>query len=139
MGNKKRVLFVCTGNSARSQMAEALLKNMAGDRYEVQSAGTNPRDSVHPLTVEVMNELGIDVSKQSPKHVDRFVGEDFDYIIIVCDRAKEQCPALPNTETIYWSFDDPVDVAPEKQAEMFRRVRDAISYRLRLFRLATRT
>lgn len=138
MDNKKRVLFVCTGNSARSQMAEALLKNLARDRYDVYSAGTNPKESVHPLTLEVMQEMGIDATRQSPKHIDQFLKDRFDYVIIVCDRAKEQCPALPYAETIYWSVDDPLDATSERQGEMFRRVRDSIHYRLRLFLLASR-
>src|SRR6188474_2863232 len=91
MPAKKRVLFLCTGNSARSQMAEGLLRQMAGDRFEVSSAGTHPK-GMHPRSVEVMNEIGIDISKQTSKDVLIFVNDKFDYVVTVCDRAKQQCP-----------------------------------------------
>lgn len=86
MANKKRVLFLCTGNSARSQMAEGLLRQMADDRFEVYSAGTQPK-GMHPRSVEVMNEIGIDISKHTSKDVSGFVNDKFDYVITVCDRA----------------------------------------------------
>jgi phosphate transport system protein len=133
---KKRLLFVCTGNSARSQMAEALLRDMAGDRYEVYSAGTEPK-GLHPLTVEVMKEAGVDVSRQVSKNLDIFVGQQFDYVITVCDRARQNCPIFPGSEPIHWGFDDPA-AANGDQLAVFRRVRDEIIQRIRLFISADR-
>jgi arsenate reductase len=132
MSTKKRVLFLCTGNSARSQMAEGLLRAGAGDRYEVFSAGTSPK-GLHPQTVATMKEVGVDVSRQTSKNIDQFEGEPFDYVITVCDRAKEACPIFPGSTTIHWSFDDPADVPNEEQPQAFRAVRDEIRNRLRLF------
>jgi len=91
---KKRVLFLCTGNSARSQIAEGILRKIAGDRYEVFSAGTHPK-GVHPLSIEVMREIDIDISGQTSKDVSVFQGHQFDYVITVCDRAKQACPVFP--------------------------------------------
>jgi len=135
MDSKKRVLFLCTGNSARSQMAEGLLRNLAGSRFEVVSAGTNPK-GLHPRTVEVMKEIGIDVSGQTSKDVKQFLREKFDYVITVCDRAKQQCPVFPGAEPIHWGCDDPAEAPVEKQLEAFRRVRNEIQQRLRLFLLS---
>jgi len=134
---KKRVLFLCTGNSARSQMAEGLLRNVAGDKYEVFSAGTHAK-GVHPLTIQAMKEIDIDVSGQTSKDVGVFAGQEFDYVITVCDRAKQACPVFPGAMPIHWGFDDPAEDAasPEKQLRTFRRVRDEILARLRLFVLA---
>src|SRR5689334_14089662 len=132
MAIKKRVLFLCTGNSARSQMAEALLRNFAGDRYEVLSAGTAPK-RLHPQTVATMKEIGIDVSQQRSKDVGEFQGEKFDYVITVCDRAKEHCPIFPGAAPIHWGFDDPAEESPHNQARMFRHVREEIVQRIRLF------
>jgi arsenate reductase len=132
---KKRVLFLCTGNSARSQMAEGLLRNLAGDKFEVVSAGTTPK-GLHPRSVEVMKEIGIDVSQQTSKGVMQFLNEKFDYVITVCDRAKQQCPIFPGAEPIHWGFDDPAEAPPDKQLDTFRRVRNEILQRLRLFLLA---
>jgi arsenate reductase (thioredoxin) len=138
MANKERVLFLCTGNSARSQMAEALLRNFAGDRYEVFSAGTTPK-GLHPQTVATMKEIGIDVSQQRSKDVREFQDEKFDYVITVCDRAKEQCPIFPGAEPIHWGFDDPAEAEPHNQARMFRHVREEIVQRIRLFLLANKS
>ena len=138
MPAKKRVLFLCTGNSARSQMAEGLLRQMAGDRFEVSSAGTYPK-GMHPRSVEVMNEIGIDISKQTSKDVLIFVNDKFDYVITVCDRAKQQCPVFPGAEPIHWGFDDPAEAPPTRQLEVFRHVRDEIRRRLNLFLLANRS
>ena len=138
MPAKKRVLFLCTGNSARSQMAEGLLRQMAGDRFEVSSAGTYPK-GMHPRSVEVMNEIGIDISKQTSKDVLIFVKDKFDYVITVCDRAKQQCPVFPGAEPIHWGFDDPAEAPPTRQLEVFRNVRDEIRRRLNLFLLANRS
>ena len=135
MENRKRVLFLCTGNSARSQMAEGLLRNLAGDRFEVVSAGTTPK-GLHSRSVEVMKEMGIDVSQQTSKDVKQFLNEKFDYVITVCDRAKQQCPIFPGAEPIHWGFDDPAEAPPDKQLDTFRLVRNEILQRLRLFLLA---
>ncbi|GIV58046.1 MAG: ArsC family transcriptional regulator [Rhodothermaceae bacterium] len=128
MPDKKRVLFVCTHNSARSQMAEGLLRAMAGDRYEVMSAGTEPR-GVHPLAVEAMREIGIDLSGHRSEHVDRYLDPPADIVVTVCDSAKEACPYVPARERlIHHSFEDP-SAATGTEAERlaaFRRVRDAI-------------
>ena len=135
MCEKKRVLILCTGNSARSQMAEGLLRHDAGDRFEVASAGVEP-SHVRPHAIEVMREVGIDISNHRSKSVNEFTGEDFDYVITVCDNANERCPLFPgNTRRIHWSFDDPAGAEgeePEKLA-VFRRVRDEIRDRLRAF------
>jgi len=138
MPDKKRVLFLCTGNSARSQMAEGLLRQMAGDRFEVFSAGTHPK-GMHPRSVEVMKEIGIDISQQTSKDVSTFRNDKFDYIITVCDRAKQQCPVFAGAEPIHWGFDDPAHALPPRDLEVFRHVRDEIRQRLNLFLLANRT
>ena len=132
MADKKRVLFLCTGNSARSQMAEGLLRKLAGDRYEVFSAGTHPK-GLHPCTVEVMQEISIDVHSQTSKNVKQYEDQQFDYVITVCDRARQQCPVFPGAAPIHWGFDDPVEAPEAKQLEAFRRVRDEILRCLRLF------
>lgn len=132
MKTKKRVLFLCTGNSARSQMAEGILRHLAGSKYEVVSAGTSPK-GVHPFTVEVMKESGIDASSQTSKDVSQFAGQEFDYVITVCDRAKQQCPVFPGAAPIHWGFDDPSEADISRQLETFRRVRDEILHRIRLF------
>ena len=135
MSNKKRILILCTGNSARSQMAEGLMRHMAGDRFEIQSAGTNPK-GMHPQTVIAMKEIGIDVSGQRSKDVREFDGQKFDYVITVCDRAKQNCPIFPGAEPIHWGFEDPADAPTEKQARTFTTVRDEIKRRLNLFILS---
>src|SRR5919112_4675179 len=104
MSFKKRVLILCTGNSARSQMAEGLLRDMAGDRFEVESAGVEP-SHVRPQAIEAMRERGIDIRSHRSKSVDEFAGQNFDYVITVCDNANEQCPVYPaTTERLHWSF-----------------------------------
>ncbi len=106
----KRVLILCTGNSARSQMAEGLLRSLGGDRFEVVSAGTKP-SIVRPEAIAVMSELSIDLSSHRSKHIGEFDGQHFDYVITVCDNANESCPLFPdNTERIHWSFPDPAAV-----------------------------
>ena len=132
MASKKRVLFLCTGNSARSQMAEGLLRHIAGDRYDVFSAGTAPK-GLHPRTVDVMKDVGIDVSRQRSKDVQELYGQKFDYVITVCDRAKQNCPVFPGSQPIHWGFDDPADADPQDQPKMFARIRDEILQRIRLF------
>jgi len=100
--NKKRVLFLCTGNSCRSQMAEGFLRHMAGDRFEVFSAGVKPAQ-VNPLAIKVMAEAGIDISKHRSKSVMELIGQQFDYIVTVCDNAKQTCPVFPGKhEKIHW-------------------------------------
>ena len=105
-----RVLFLCTGNSARSVIAEALLRQLGGDAFEVHSAGTHPK-GINPFTVKVLEQEGIDVSSFTSKNVDEFIGRDFDYVVTVCDRAAEECPVFPGApERIHWSFPDPAAV-----------------------------
>jgi arsenate reductase (thioredoxin) len=131
----KRVLILCTGNSARSQMAEGILRHIGGDDYEVESAGVAP-SQVRPEAVTAMNEIGISIDGQYSKSVDKFTGQNFDYIITVCDNAKESCPVFPgNAKRIHWSFDDPAAVKGTEQKRLaeFRRVRDEISDKLRAF------
>lgn len=132
---KKRVLFLCTHNSARSQMAEGLLRKIAGDEFEVFSAGTE-QTRVQPLAIEAMREIGIDISGHSSKALEVFDGQTFDYVITVCDRANESCPVFPGTtERIHWSFEDPTAATgtDEQKLRAFRTVRDAIQQRLRMF------
>ena len=130
------VLFLCTGNSARSQMAEGWLRRSARDAFDVESAGTEPRPEVHPLAVRVMADAGVDLAGQRPKPLAPFVGQHFDFVITVCDRARDACPVFPDDpEQIHWSFEDPV-AAEGTEAEryaVFRRTRDAIRHRVRLF------
>ncbi len=126
---KQRILFLCTHNSARSQLAEGLLRQLAGDRFEVASAGTEAT-RVRPLAVEVMAELGIDISKQESKTLDRYLGEPFDAVITVCDQAAEACPVFPGARRrLHWSFPDPSKAAGthEKQLGVYRQVRDDIA------------
>lgn len=135
MPDKKRVLILCTGNSARSQMAEGLLRHDAGDRFEVASAGTKP-SQVRPEAIAVMRELGIDISGHRSKGVDEFAGQHFHFIITVCDNAKETCPVLPGNATrIHKSFNDPAAVmgSEDERLAAFRRVRDEIREYLRQF------
>jgi arsenate reductase len=125
---KKRVLILCTGNSARSQMAEGLLRNDAGDRFDVESAGTRP-GIVRPEAIAVMRELGIDISGHRSKHVDEFEGQHFDCVITVCDNAKESCPVFFGTaKRLHHSFEDPAAVmgSEEERLAVFRRVRDEL-------------
>ena len=131
--NQQRVLILCTGNSARSQMAEGLLRSMAGDRFEVFSAGTKPV-GLNPNAVAAMRERGIDIAHHRSKSVDEFAGQHFDYVITVCDNAREACPYFPGGgKRIHQSFEDPAAAPLERQLEAFRRVRDEISARLKEF------
>jgi len=116
-------------------MAEGLLRHLAGDRFEVFSAGTHPK-GLHPCSVQTMNEVGIDISHQTSKDVEIYVNRKFDFVITVCDRAKQQCPIFPGAEPIHWGFDDPAEAPSERQGETFRRVREEILQRIRLFLLA---
>ena len=126
--DKKKVLFVCTQNSARSQMAEGLLREMYGDRYEVFSAGTNPF-RVNPFAIEAMKMASIDISNHRSKSIDEFVGMEIDYAITVCDSAKETCPYFPNAKKLlHHSFSDPAAVSGSDEVILteFERVRDEI-------------
>ncbi len=132
MPDPRRVLFVCTHNSARSQMAEAFLSELGEGRFEAWSAGTEAR-GLHPFAVQAMAEVGIDISLQTSKTVDRFVDKPFDLVITVCDEANEACPYLPNAkERRHWSFPDPSAVRGDDEARFaaFRFVRDAIRDRI---------
>lgn len=131
--NKQRVLILCTGNSARSQMAEGLLRWIAGDRFDVFSAGTKP-GFVRPEAITAMQDLGIDISTHRSKHVDEFRDAPFDYVITVCDNAKETCPVFPaTTARIHWSFTDPAAVEGDEPTRLnaFRQIRDEIAVRFK--------
>ena len=135
MGQKKRVLILCTGNSARSQMAEGLLRHDSGDRFEVESAGTKP-SRVRLEAIQVMREIGIDISGHRSKSVDEFAGETFDYVLTVCDHAKESCPIYPgHSNRLHRNFQDPaaVEGSEEQRLAAFRKVRDEIRMYLRSF------
>ncbi|MFN0141243.1 MAG: arsenate reductase ArsC [Pyrinomonadaceae bacterium] len=135
MKQKERVLILCTGNSARSQMAEGLLRHIAGDKFDVESAGTIA-SFVRPHAIAAMAEIGVDISGHRSKCLDEFLDTAFDYVITVCDNANETCPVFPGpARRIHWSFDDPAEAAgsEEKQLAVFRRVRDEIADKLRAF------
>jgi arsenate reductase (thioredoxin) len=130
---KKKVLILCTGNSARSQMAEGLLRHEAGDRFEVFSAGTKPT-RVRPEAISVLAEVGIDIGAQRSKHVDEFLSEPLDYIVTVCDNAKESCPVFPTkADRLHWPFEDPaaIEGTEEQRMAAFRRIRDEIDAKIR--------
>ena len=129
---KIRMLVLCTGNSARSQMAEGLLRHEGGDRFDVVSAGTHPTH-LRPEAVTAMQELGIDISAHWSKPVEAFVGREFDYVITVCDSARESCPVFPaKTERIHWSIDDPAAIEGGDLARLaaFRQARDDLRIRI---------
>jgi arsenate reductase (thioredoxin) len=130
---RRKVLFLCTHNSARSQMAEGLLRHLAGDRFEVMSAGTEAT-SVRPEATRAMAELGVDISGQSSKALERYLGETFDYVVTVCDDANETCPVFPGAKNrLHWSFRDPsrAEGSEEERLGVFRTVRDDIQDRIR--------
>ena len=129
---KQRVLFICTHNSARSQMAEGLLRHLGGERFEVFSAGTEAT-YVRPMAIRAMAELGIDISQQQSKTIDRYLGEPFEDVITVCDTAAEACPVFPGAvRRRHWSFEDPSKATGNEaeQLEVYRRVRDEIRSRI---------
>lgn len=133
--NKQRILFLCTGNSARSQMAEAFIRKYADDRFEAHSAGLEPK-GLNPLTVRVMDEIGIDVSEQMSKGVDTYLGKmHFQYLVTVCDDADRNCPTVwPGVhQRMHWSFQDPaaVEGSEEEKLAKFREVRDLIEAKIR--------
>lgn len=126
---KPKVLFLCTGNSARSQMAEGLLRHVGDARFEALSAGTHPV-GVNPLAVEAMQEIGVDISEHRSKNVKELLGQPIDYVVTVCDRAKESCPIFRGTyKFLSWGLDDPAAVSGTKEEKLaaFRRIRDEIS------------
>jgi arsenate reductase len=136
-----RVLFVCTGNSARSIMAEAMLRRHGGDRFEVFSAGTDPR-GVNPLTLRVLAEAGIDASWARSKSVTEFLGQRFDYVVTVCDQARQSCPVFPGVhESMHWGYEDPAEATgtEEERLVVFRRVFTALGERVRQFATVTST
>ena len=133
--NKKRVLFLCTGNSCRSQMAEGFLRHMAGDKFEVFSAGVKPTQ-VNPLAIKVMVEVGIDISKHKSKSAMEFIGQQFDYVITVCDNAKQTCPVFPGKyDKIHWDLEDPAEAqgSEEERLAFFRRIRDEVKNNILAF------
>ena len=136
--SQARILFLCTGNSCRSQMAEGWARFLGKGRVEAFSAGTHPKP-IHPLAIQVMAEVGVDIADQQSKSVDQFIDQRFDFVITVCDRAKEACPVWPGARSqAHWSFDDPAEGTGShaQQLVIFRRVRDEIRQRLRLFLIA---
>lgn len=125
----KRVLILCTGNSCRSQMAEALWEQLGQGAWQSESAGSNPSGYVHPLAIKAMEELGIDISNHSSKSLDQFRDQAFDLVVTVCDNAKESCPIFPGAaETLHWPFPDPADAtgSDAEKLPVFRQVRDDI-------------
>jgi arsenate reductase len=134
--SKTRVLFMCTGNTARSQMAEAFLRAYGGDRYEAYSAGYEPRE-INPMTIAVMEERGFDLSDQSAKGLKEFLGKvHFGYLITVCSRAEAECPTFPGMGIReFWPFDDPAafEGTEEERLAKFREVRDAIEERIKMW------
>ncbi|HYN68881.1 MAG TPA: arsenate reductase ArsC [Candidatus Eisenbacteria bacterium] len=135
-----RVLFVCTGNSARSQMAEAILRRQGGHDFEVFSAGVSPRP-VHPLAIRVLAEIGLDISGARSKSTAPFVAQQFDYVVTLCDRARQDCPFFPGAhEIMHWGLDDPAEApgSEEEQLVVFRRVMTEVAGRVRTFLMVAR-
>ena len=133
--DKLRVLFVCTGNSARSIIAESLLRKHGGNAFEVFSAGTHPR-GVNPLTIRVLQDAGLPTAGLRSKSVDEFLGQKFDYVITVCDQAKEACPVFPGSgESLHWGYDDPADAigTDDERLAVFRSVFTQIGLRINEF------
>jgi len=127
--NKPSVLILCTGNSCRSHLAEGILRHIAGDLFEVQSAGSNPAGYVHPKAIAVMKEIGIDISGHTSKHMNEFLNRKIDTVITVCGKADQACPMFPGQVNRYhWGFDDPAHATgtEEEMLAVFRRVRDQI-------------
>ena len=135
MSEPIRVLFVCTGNSARSIMAEALLRRHGGNRFEVHSAGTDPR-GVNPLTLRVLADAGVDASWARSKSVNEFLGQRFDYVVTVCDQARQVCPVFPGVhESLHWGYEDPAEATgtEEERLRAFNRVFIAMGERVQQF------
>ena len=130
----KKVLVLCTGNSCRSQMAEALWNQIGAGQWQASSAGSNPAGYVHPLAIEAMGEIGLDIQANQSQHVDEFQDQAFDIVVTVCDNAREACPVFPGAgETLHWPFDDPAYAtgSEEDKKHEFARVRDEIATRIR--------
>ena len=130
-----RVLVVCTGNSARSILAEAILRQVGGDDFEVHSAGTEPK-GIHPLTLRMLDEAGMDASGLRSKSVTEYLGQSFDYVITVCDQARQVCPVFPGEgERLHWGYEDPaaVEGTEDERLRAFRRVFTQMSERIRTF------
>ena len=135
MPGVKRVIFLCTGNSARSQMAEGLMNHLSHEEWKVQTAGIFP-SYVHPLAIRVMEEIGIDISQQTSKSMNQFLNEVFDYIITLCDEAAQSCPTFPGQgKRLHWSFQDPAAAIGtiEERSVVFRKVRDEIRTKIEEF------
>ena len=133
--NKTKVIFICTGNSCRSQMAEGLLRYMAGDRFEVFSAGSHP-SHLHPASIIVMAELGIDISNHSADSIDEYLDKDIDIVISVCDNARQVCPVFPgDVQQIHWSIDDPFHGWGAEPSDLipYRETRETLKDRLESF------
>lgn len=133
---KKNVLILCTGNSCRSQMAEGIWNAIAGKTWSARSAGSRPAGFVHPLAIEVMREIGIDISGHTSKPLDRVRDRDYDLVITVCDNAKEACPTFPGANTVlHWPFHDPAEATGNhaERLKAFRRVRDEIAARIKQY------
>jgi arsenate reductase len=137
---KRRVLFLCTGNSCRSQLAEAILRDLDGDRYEVFSAGIDPASEVNPLAIRVLQDRGLDTSGLRPKHVDEMMQIRFHRVITVCDNANEHCPYFPGAERIHWPFEDPATATGTEETRMrafqtvYRELRNRLSFWLEIDR-----
>lgn len=138
-GEPIRVLFVCTGNSARSVMAEALLRHHGGDRFEVFSAGTEPK-GINPLTLRILAEAGIDASFARSKSVTEFLGQSFDYVVTVCDQARQSCPVFPGVhESLHWGYEDPAaaEGTDDERMAVFRKVFIQMAERVKQFAVLT--
>ncbi|WP_339909420.1 arsenate reductase ArsC [Symmachiella dynata] len=132
----KRVLILCTGNSCRSQMAEALWESLGGGSWQSESAGSKPSGYVHPLAIQAMQEMNIDISEHQSKSLDQFQNQPFDLVVTVCDNAKESCPVFPGAKTtLHWPFQDPADAtgSEEEQMTVFRRIRDEIKDKIETY------
>lgn len=137
---KKRVLILCTGNSCRSQMAEALWRQIGGEQWEVCSAGSHPAGFVVPGAVAAMREIGVDISGNESKPLKQFVEQEFDVVVTVCDNAREACPVFPRAkEMLHWPFEDPTGVEgdEETRAARFRETREAIAAKIRAYLAAS--
>ena len=132
----QRVLILCTGNSCRSQMAEAHWESLGEGNWQSDSAGSKPSGYVHPLAIQAMQELDINISANTSKSLDQFKHQPFDLVVTVCDNAKESCPVFPGAkETLHWPFDDPADATGTDEEKMivFRRVRDKIKFKIQSY------
>jgi len=132
MSHKKNIIFICTGNACRSQIAHGLLQNLANDRFNVFSAGSHP-SRVHPMSIKVMEEIGIDISHHTSNHMDDYLNKEIDIVITVCDNANKLCPIFPgNVEKLHWSIEDPFRGWDynENQMESFRETRKEITEKI---------